>query len=112
MLSYLPMAHVTERSVVSMNSFYNRLEVFFNESQQTFISDLKHARVTTFVFVPRLWFKFCSQVLSALPDDQLQTLLKTDKGTAVIEQIHNQLGFSHGQIFASGTAPIAKELLE
>jgi len=106
------MAHVTERSVVSMNSFYNRLEVFFNESQQTFVNDLKHARVTTFVSVPRLWFKFRSQILAALPDDQLQALLKSDKGSAVIEQIRNQLGFSHCQIFGSGTAPIAKELLD
>lgn len=110
-LSYLPMAHITERSVVGMGSFYRSLEIFFNDSLETFVDDLHHAKVTLFISVPRLWLKFRSQILSVIPDEQLQLMLESGQKDAVIAQIRSKLGFSHCKTFGSGSAPISKELL-
>lgn len=45
MLSYLPLAHVAER-VVENNSTYYGFHVFFAESLETFVNDLRRARPT------------------------------------------------------------------
>ncbi len=48
MLSYLPLAHVAERVVVENNSTYYGFRVFFAESLETFVEDLRRARPTIF----------------------------------------------------------------
>lgn len=111
-LSYLPMAHITERSIVSMNSLYAPFEIFFNESLDTFINDLRHTKPTFFLSVPRLWAKFQSQVLAQIPDKRLQFLLKIPFiGNRVAAKIRNQLGFDHCILYGSGSAPISPSLL-
>jgi len=111
-LSYLPMAHITERSIVGVASFYYSVELFFNDSMETFVDDLIHARVTSFVTVPRLWAKFQSQVLASMPNEQLQAMLKSEQGEAVAAQIREKLGFGECSIFSSGSAPISLGLLQ
>lgn len=111
-LSYLPMAHITERSIVGMTSLYAPVEIFFNESLETFVADLQHAKVSVFISVPRLWSKFRTQVLSIMPDDQLQAMLASDQGDAVAAQIRAKLGFAECKMFGSGTAPISSSILE
>ena len=110
-LSYLPMAHITERTVVTYASLYSSLEIFFNESLATFVDDLRHAKVTTFLAVPRLWAKFQAQVFSVIPQDVLEQQLQSEQGPAVAAQIREQLGFGDCKVFGSGTAPIAPSLL-
>ncbi|CAA0093496.1 Long-chain-fatty-acid--CoA ligase FadD15 [Zhongshania aliphaticivorans] len=111
-LSYLPLAHVAERSCVEITSMYYDLEVFFNESLDTFMRDLQHARVTQFVSVPRLWAKFQAQVLAQIDYDTLESLLSSDSGAEVSRSIREKLGFGHCKSFGSGTAPIAPALLK
>lgn len=111
-MSYLPMAHITERSVVSMASLYHHGDIFFSGGLDTFIDDLRHARPTNFVSVPRLWSKFQAQVLAVIPDDQLQVMLASDDGEAVAAGIREQLGLNHARQFGSGSAPISQGLLE
>ncbi len=110
-LSYLPMAHIAERSFAIMGSIYNSTEVFFNESRETFVQDLHYAQVTLFASVPRLWTNFQSQVFSQIKDGDLQQLLKTDQSLKVAAQIRQKLGFKHCKRFISGTAPISPGLL-
>ncbi|MGB1141096.1 MAG: AMP-binding protein, partial [Halioglobus sp.] len=54
-LSYLPLAHVFERSIIAFGSFYTGGHIYFAESLDTFLADLKRARPTLFISVPRLW---------------------------------------------------------
>jgi long-subunit acyl-CoA synthetase (AMP-forming) len=112
MLSYLPMAHITERSLVTMASLYYDIQVFFNESMETFVRDLQHAKVTVFLSVPRLWAKFQAQILSKVPDQRLQRILSLPiVGKLFAKRIRQQLGFECCHAFGSGTAPIPPSLL-
>ncbi|WP_281645732.1 AMP-binding protein [Parendozoicomonas sp. Alg238-R29] len=112
-MSYLPLAHITERSVVEILSIYSPQEIFFVESLDTFIDDVRHARPTTFVSVPRLWTKFQAQILAQLPDEKLQKLLKVPLvGKLVSKKIRKGLGLSQSRLCASGSAPISPGILE
>jgi len=110
-LSYLPMAHITERSVVAMVSLYELGDIFFNGDLNTFLADLQHAKPTNFVSVPRLWAKFKSQVLAVIPDEDLQVMLASDQGEAVAAGIREKLGLHNAVQFGSGSAPIPPGLL-
>ncbi|MBT8138192.1 MAG: AMP-binding protein [Gammaproteobacteria bacterium] len=111
-VSYLPLAHITERSMVTMNSFYSSIEIFYNDSLDTFVDDLRHANPTAFISVPRLWAKFQSKVLDQIPDKKLQRLLSMPfVGKRVAKKIRRQLGFEDCEFFGSGSAPISPELL-
>ena len=46
LLSYLPLCHVAERMFVEMGSLYAGQTVFFAESLETFLDDLRRARPT------------------------------------------------------------------
>lgn len=111
-LSYLPMAHITERTVVGTASFYCSLEVFFNDSLATFVDDLRHAKVTFFLAVPRIWAKFKAQILAKIPPEQLELQLASEQGPAVAAQLREALGLGEAETFGSGTAPIAPALLK
>jgi len=111
-MSYLPMAHITERSVVGLMSLYKATEVFFVESLDTFIDDVSHAQPTTFLSVPRLWTKFQSQILARMSDKKLQRLLRIPiVGKLVAKKIRTGLGLGQCLHFASGSAPIPADTL-
>ena len=112
-LSYLPLAHVTERALVEYNSLYCGATVTFNESLETFIRDLRSAEVTSFISVPRLWVKFQSQVLAAIPQKKLDLMLKLPIVSGVIKRkIKDQLGLGKVKSVGSGSAPISPHILE
>lgn len=58
MLSYLPLAHCSERQAVEAASLCFGFRVFFSDRLETFAADLRRARPTIFLSVPRLWIKF------------------------------------------------------
>jgi long-subunit acyl-CoA synthetase (AMP-forming) len=108
LLSYLPLAHVTERMVLVGPSIYAGGRIYFVESLETFVRDLKTARPTLFGSVPRLWVKFQSGVHANIAPGKLRLLLATPiVGRLVARKIRKQLGFEHCTRFASGTAPIS-----
>ena len=53
-VSYLPLAHITERGVIEGPGLYGGASFYFVESLATFVDDLKIARPTLFLSVPRL----------------------------------------------------------
>ncbi|WP_422133206.1 AMP-binding protein [Endozoicomonas sp. ALD040] len=112
-MSYLPLAHITERCVVELPSIYYSAEIFFVESLDTFVDDVRYARPTAFLSVPRLWTKFQSQILAKMPNKKLQTLLKIPIiGKLVAKKIRTALGLQEAKIFGSGSAPISPEVLK
>ncbi len=113
MISYLPLAHITERAVVLNPSVMSGGQVYFVESLDTFAEDIKYAEPTMFVSVPRLWAKFQSQILAKMPDEKLQKLLKLPIiGRLVAGKIRKAMGMHKVKSFGSGTAPIAPAVLE
>ena len=113
LLSYLPLAHVTERMALVGPSIYAGARIFFVESLHTFAHDLKTARPTGFGSVPRLWVKFQAGVYSKIPPGKLRLLLSIPLVNRLIaRRIREGLGFEVCTKFASGSAPISPHTLE
>ncbi len=111
-LSYLPLAHVMERVTVECTSFFSGSHIYFSDSLETFVQDLKRARPTVFISVPRLWLKFQSGVYQKFPEEKLNRLLKIPivKGM-VSKKILDGLGLGSVRIAASGSAPLPADLI-
>lgn len=113
MLSYLPLAHVFEGAVVFASSLRHGFQVFFNDSLATFAADLRRARPTLFLSVPRLWMKFQLGVLAKLPQDKLSALLNNPQtAEATRRQILETLGFQDTRLAVSGSAPLPPALID
>ncbi len=112
-MSYLPLAHITERSIIENLSFYAGCCVFFIEGLETFIDDVKVAQPNVFGSVPRLWTKFQGEILNKMPDKKLRFLLKIPiVNKLVAKKIREALGLNNARLFLSGTAPISPGVLE
>lgn len=113
LMSYLPLAHITERSLIETASYYAGNKIFFVESLDTFIDDVKVAQPSLFVSVPRLWSKFQAEVLQKMPDKKLQILLKIPViNKLVAKKIRTALGLNNAREFGSGSAPISPAILQ
>jgi long-chain acyl-CoA synthetase len=111
-LSYLPLAHVAERTLVEHALLATGLGVYFAESLETFTADLQRARPTVFFSVPRLWVKFQQAVSAKMPPARLARLLKIPiVGGLVRRKILGTLGLDQCQFAAGGAAPMPPELL-
>ncbi|MBC8074141.1 MAG: AMP-binding protein [Deltaproteobacteria bacterium] len=112
MLSYLPLAHSLERTLVEMNTMLVGFHVYFAQSVDSFVEDLRRARPTLFVSVPRLWQRFQAGVLGKLPAKRLALLLKIPiVRTIVRRKVLDGLGLSEVRFAGSGSAPIPGELI-
>ena len=110
-LSYLPLAHVMERALLEAGSIYQGVHVFFAEELDTFLQDLRRARPTVFISVPRLWLKFQSGVFQKFPEKKLNLLLKIPIVNNIVrKKVLDGLGLSSVRIAASGSAPIPADL--
>jgi len=112
-LSYLPLAHSFERAWVECASFVDgNSHIFFAESLDTFVEDLKRARPTTFISVPRLWLKFQQGVFAKMPPKKLERLLRIPVfGKLVRRKVLTGLGLDRVRQAGSGSAPIPAELI-
>ncbi len=112
MLSYLPLSHVAERTLVEHGLLATGMHVFFAESLETFTADLQRARPTAFFSVPRLWVKFQQGVHHKMPPAKLERLLKIPiLGGIVRRKVLTALGLQECAFAAGGAAPMPPELL-
>jgi len=113
MLSYLPLSHVAERTLVEHGLLATAMTVYFAESLETFTQDLQRARPTAFFSVPRLWVKFQQGVSAKMPPAKLQRLLKIPILRGIVrKKILGALGLDQCQFAAGGAAPMPPELLK
>jgi len=112
-LSYLPLAHCFERSWVEAASLLDgRNHLYFAESLDTFLQDLRRARPTTFLSVPRLWLKFQQSVFQEVPPAKLDRLLGIPiVGSLVARKVRKGLGLDQVRVAGSGAAPMPPELI-
>jgi long-subunit acyl-CoA synthetase (AMP-forming) len=113
LLSYLPLAHALERAWVEGASLVDGSNrVFFAESLDTFVEDLRRARPTLFMSVPRLWLKFQQGVFARVPPARLDFLLGIPwLGRRVARKVLAGLGLDEVTLAGSGSAPIPAELI-
>ena len=113
MLSYLPLAHVFERWIVETTSLIHGFHVYFAESLTTFVADLRRAKPTLFVSVPRLWLKFQLGVFAKVPPKKLAFMLKVPiLNNKVRKKVLGNLGLEHVRFAGSGSAPIPASLIQ
>ncbi len=113
MLSYLPLAHSFERSWVEASSLVDgNTHIFFAESLGTFVQDLRRARPTLFISVPRLWLKFQQGVFAKMPPARLDRLLRIPiVGRIVARKVLAGMGLDAVVQAGSGSAPLPPELI-
>ncbi|MBE7419386.1 MAG: AMP-binding protein [Ideonella sp.] len=113
MLSYLPLAHSFERSWVEAQSLWDgHTRIYFAESLDTFLQDLRRARPTLFISVPRLWLKFQQGVFAKMPPAKLERLLSIPLlGRIVARKVLTGLGLDAVKHAGSGSAPLPPELI-
>jgi long-chain acyl-CoA synthetase len=113
-LSYLPLSHVFERASVECGFLCDgQGRVFFGESTDTFIEDLKRARPTIFCSVPRLWLKLQQAILQFLPAERLDAALRRDPAhDSAAREILAAIGLDETVAAISGSAPLPDALLE
>jgi long-chain acyl-CoA synthetase len=111
-LSYLPLSHVAERTLVEHGMLASGMHVFFAESLETFAADLQRARPTVFFSVPRLWVKFQQGVLAKMPAQKLDRLLSLPIVNRIIRRkVLGALGLDRCEFAAGGAAPMPPDLL-
>ncbi len=112
-LSYLPLAHVFERTFVELGSLYAGFQLYFAESLDTFVQDLQRAQPTLFLSVPRLWVKFQHGVLQKVPKQKLERMLKIPLLNKLIKKkVLKGLGLSKVKLAGSGSAPLSNDVLD
>lgn len=113
LLSYLPLAHITERVAIEGSSFYAGCSVAFVESLETFVADVQRMQPTVFFSVPRLWTLFQKNIIDKVGSyKKLQTLLSIPLlGWLVKRKIHKGLGLDKARLLGSGSAPIPPSLV-
>ena len=114
LLSYLPLAHITERVYIEGCSIYaGEGVVSFVESLDTFVSNIQSVEPTLFVSVPRLWTRFQMGVLQKMPAHKLNFLLKIPFVNGLVRaKIKRGLGLHHARILGCGSAAVSPALLE
>ncbi|MFK7956250.1 MAG: AMP-binding protein [Lysobacterales bacterium] len=113
LLSYLPLAHCTERAYVEAASIVYQPQLWFVHSVEKFSDALVACQPTVFGSVPRLWKIFQLQILAKIPANRLALLLKIPLISALVKKrIRRQMGLSDSRWFMSGSAPIAGALLD
>ncbi len=112
-LSYLPLAHCFERAWVECPALLSgQGRIFFTETLATFMDDLKRARPTVFVSVPRLWSKFQQGVLARMPAAQLDAMLDNPAMAATAgKQVLASLGLDAVVRAGTGSAPMPPALM-
>ena len=107
-LSYLPLAHITERTVIAGPAIYSGFPLFFVDTLDTFMTDLLRCEPTLFISVPRLWVQFQIGVHKKMPPQKLDRLLKLPIiGKRVARKVRQGLGLGSCRLVGSGSAPIS-----
>jgi long-chain acyl-CoA synthetase len=110
-LSYLPLAHLAERIVVEHNALAFGGTIYFNEGLATFLDDLRFAKPTWFLGVPRIWEKLQQAVFLeiASPED-MAAARKSGAFDAIRQDVREFLGLDQVEYVLTSTAPTAVPL--
>lgn len=113
-LAHMPLAQTFERvSIECAALVLGRSRIFFSESLDSLCQDLRRARPTSFISVPRSWLKLQQEVIRKIPEVRLNWLLRTPvMGILVRRKILRSLGLDRVVLAGSCSAPMPPPLLQ
>ena len=112
-ISYLPLSHIAERALVEHGGILSGGKIFFVESLDTFVKNLKDCQPTIFFGVPRIYTKFMTKILSIFPQKLINFLMSTPILSRIFSSlIKKSLGLSKSRICITGAASIPKSTLK
>lgn len=110
--SYLPLAHVAERLIMTYGICMGA-QISFSESLQTFASDLEATQPHAFFAVPRIWTKFQEKILENIPQKKLSLLLSIPILKNIIKsKLQHKLGLKEATTILSAAAPLSKDVID
>lgn len=110
-LSYLPLAHLGERIVVENHALVCGGTIYFNESQDTFLGDLRQARPNWLLGVPRIWEKLQQAVLAhVVSREEMEAARANGDLEAIGQKVREFLGLDDISYILTSTAPTAAPL--
>ena len=112
-ISYLPLSHIAERALVEHGGILSGGKIFFVESLETFVENLKYCKPTIFFGVPRIYTKFMTKILSIFPQRAINIIMKIPILNNIFSFIiRKALGLNKSRICITGAASIPKSTLE
>jgi long-chain acyl-CoA synthetase len=112
LLSYLPLAHVYERSAIQLGSLAIPCTVSFVQSLDVFADNLREVEPSLFAAVPRIWGVFQSKIEGKVGALLLSILLRTPIISKRIKyKIASQLGLDKCYANISGAAHLPISIL-
>lgn len=113
LISYLPLAHVYERSAIQLASVSIRCDVSFVESLDKFAENLREIQPTLFAAVPRIWGVFKQKIEQKVPPAKLNFLLKIPLISSLIKKkIIHGLGLNDCVNSFSGASHLPIAIIE
>lgn len=113
LLSYLPLAHVYERSTVVLASLVIDSDISFVESLDKFSKNLHDIRPTLFTAVPRIWAVFKQRIEQQIAKKKIGWLLHVPIISSVLKsKIRKQLGLDRCLLCVSGAAHLPTPIFE
>ncbi len=113
LISYLPLAHVYERSAIQLASVSIDCDVSFIESLAQFSKNLRSIQPNFFTAVPRIWGVFQQKIEEKLSPSLLNFLLKTPFISRLIKnKIIHELGLNACTNSFSGASSLPVALLK
>ncbi len=112
-ISYLPLSHIAERALVEHGGILSGGKIFFVESLDTFVNNLKDCKPTIFFGVPRIYTKFMTKILSIFPQSVINFIMATPLLNNIFSFIiRKSLGLNKSRICITGAASIPISTLE
>ena len=112
-ISYLPLSHIAERALVEHGGILSGGKIFFVESLDTFVNNLKYCKPTIFFGVPRIYTKFMNKINSLIHQNIIKLILNTPIiGTLFSKSVRKLLGLNKSKICITGAASISISTLE
>ena len=111
--SYLPLAHIAERTVVELHSLYTGASIGFNLSRESFADDLREIRPTFFFAVPRIWVNLKAPIVQQIGKTAWEQLIANPESASEAgRKILASMGLDAVTFAFSGAAPIATSDIE
>jgi long-chain acyl-CoA synthetase len=109
LVSYLPMAHVTGRSVDHWGPMAHPVTLAYCPDQLRLFEVAAQAHPTALVGIPRVWEKLHAALRGVLPDVKPEVVAALPE--AVRQAVRSRIGLDQCRIATSGAAPIDPEIV-